>query len=251
MILKPKKFTPDEQKKITQMTYNQKVSSGYKATTDGKPMHKVALDKNIRVYIPNHLVTIDDEVQMAMDVGIFHDINEGKFTKRVRCVSGVEGYSTCPLCECNGEHFELANLKIEDEIKSTGAVEGTDEWKDIRRKHYGNKVLGNTIQRVTFPIVVLGDGEKESVSLDTKSGKKEFKYGIYWYSSSMTTFKKLFVPIAKTLEGTTEELDDLTVEDSADSEEMPIPNPAGHFYMFDYRYDTKVNRPMQGMQQRI
>ena len=231
---KPKKFTEQELQSINRDLEVQKIGSVAEKSLDPEhfPVFEVPVNQKVLVYVPNHTV-IDPETKkevLRMDKPFLHSVVEGKRFSRVRCVRGLSedaGFTgTCPFCDAAGDSWDLANEMIKEKCAAAGLNpddKDNEAVKNIRRECYDQRVIRNTDQYYTFPIVVI-----ETAPNDIKTAIRDedgnIKYKVMWYTISKASYEKKW---EKTLDG---------MEDDPE-------HPGGHVFILDYTYTPKTGEP--------
>lgn len=251
--LKKREFTADQVQKIQEVSNAQKPGTGFQPTLDGSPIFKTPsslAESKLLVYVPNHTMTIDGEVHLRADRPLLHPVTDGATERKIRCTAGAEelGYSSCPLCEGTGIHWDLANLIIEDKCKAEGLDPSNKEnkrVKEIRAAAFSDRKIKQATRYITFPIVVINTKEKD------KDGLPEGT--VMWFSQTESFFKKKW-DVAVNGSGNGEvSLDDISNEVDEVPEDV-IVNPAGNFFLLDYSAgskDGKFDRMLAGLNYKV
>ena len=231
---KPKKFTEEELKSINRDLDSQRLGSVAERSLDSEhyPVFEIPVNDKVFIYVPNHVV-IDPETKqetLRMDKPFIHTVVEGKRFSKVRCVRGLSeaaGFTgTCPFCDAANDSWDLANEMIREKCLAAGLNpddKDNEAVKNIRREQYNQRVVRNTDQYYTFPIVVIETAPND-VKTIVKDEEGNIKYKVMWYTISKAAYEKKWL---KTLDG---------------MEDEPT-HPGGHAFILDYTYTPKSGEP--------
>jgi len=189
--LKPRKFSQDEIKKVAEAAQAQQIQRGTPKSFDpvNFPVFTLPAEKKLLIYVPNHVEETADGFEVRNDHAYYHTIQDGRTFRKIRSLSGLdlEGYSgNCPMQEAVSDCFELANLRIDRELRARG-LNGADgenqDVRDIKRNNYQKNVISNINEAWTFPIAVFEYSE------DGRSIDPEYK--LYWLVAGKSVWDKL------------------------------------------------------------
>ena len=229
MKMKPKVFTAEQVNAIREESSNQTPDYSIPKSTDPEnfPVFDIPVNGKVLVYVPNHTITNADGVEeLRMDKPLFHSVTEGKRFLRLRCIRGLSeasGYSgNCPLCEGEGEPWDLANEQIKEQCKVRGLDVNDSEnesVKEVKRGFYSKRVIKAPEQYLTFPIVVI-ETDPSDIKKIISDENGVPKHKAMWYTISKSAYDKKW---AKALEG---------------MEDEPT-HPGGECFILNYTYESK------------
>lgn len=230
MKMKPKVFTQEQLAAVKVESATQTTDNVTPKSTDpvNFPVFDIPVNAKVLVYVPKHTV-MDEEgnEDLRMDKPLIHMVMDGKRFKKMRCVRGLSeaaGYSgTCPICEGEGEPWDLANEEIKDQCRARGLdpnASDDEAVKTIKRDCYSKRVIKQADRYYTFPIVVIETDPNnfKRVIMDEETGMPKHK--AMWYTISASSYEKKW---KKALEGMEDE-----------------PNhPGGECFILNYTYESK------------
>lgn len=219
---------------LSEASSEQASRGSYQPTTDGdiKPF-KTPVNEAIMVYLPK----INEKPLRVR----LHDYKKGtKIFGKERCINGlnvpavnsiVNGEQTvvetnwkgvCPLCEAESLEWELANAKIDFELKQKGLTRATapeEVLKEAQRRYYGDRKVESPTDYVIFPVVKVPVNLK---TLERLPGTEiDVSYAMFRESRYLDKLQKA--------------TDNLIGSDQKD--------PFGLFWVWDFTYDTKGSQP--------
>lgn len=220
--------------KIQTQANTQVVTTGPISTLDPAfPLFETPVNEDKLVYIPTtNTEMTENGVVMKLLTGHIHTCQEGRAYPKIRCINGLvnEEYGldgTCPLCEAIQRAKQLRNIKFEAECKAEGIdpqADATGKSKEIYKKLCHEIVVGDPVETVAFPIVVI---ETEAGSLNPK---KDGKLTPQWVVMTKDKYDKVIM--------------------GALSAMIAKPtSPAGMFWAFQFTYkaeDGKHNKRDSG-----
>lgn len=228
MKMRPKKFTEEQLKALQVESMAQTTEYTVEKTTDPEnfPVFKIPVNKKVLVYVPNHVVQLDDDmVWLRMDMPIIHTVKDGRAFRKIRCIKDLSektGYGIeCPFCGAVDDCYTLANLQINDACNQRGLDPNNIEQEDVkelRRKYFSARPIKNGDRYYTFPITVIETDPKNIKKIITdENGMPVYKH--MWYTCSKTTYTKKW-------------------EAALEAMEDEPPTPAGRTFVLDYTYES-------------
>lgn len=213
---------------MIQATANQEAGRSSNRSTDSKfPVFGVPVGEDLLVYIPRIGVTkTENGEQVDWLRSVLHEYTVGNSYGHLRCINGLHedsfpesGYDgSCPACEAERECWTLAQSKIAAEQKKRGIADDdqSEGWKAEKSKVYSSRVVKGTEKYITFPIVVIPNGDnKLSPAPDWEKNMKV--YFVMWKEAMYN--ERLLTPLEA------------------------IPNnpghPAGMMWLWKYSYTPK------------
>lgn len=238
MALKPLTISPDLFEQLAGQLSTQTGSNQTPRSEDpvNYPVFAYENGKSYLMYIPNHTVLIDGVDHLVADKPWLHNVTTGTRFAQYRCTEGLSlpGYEdkSCPACEAVGTCFELANLRITDDLKRHGLQDdGSDEAKKIRKDNFQKNVVESKRGVTTIPVWIIETAPgktKQPASDDIPSVSK-----LYWLNISESQMDLKWAPALEAF------------EDEPDS-------LAGQFFVVSYpgdnRRDAARNMTIAGLQ---
>lgn len=232
---KAKQLTEEQRVAFSQASAHQSGGMSSPKTYDvNYPLFEVQVGKKVLVYIPNHLVQLEDGTEvLRADRFAAHTAKKGRAFLEMRCTSevvsdalGLDG--SCPLCNGASECWDLVNLKWKEFCQARGLDHESADVRETYKNDYKDLIKDMSIQSsdtyITFPIVVVDSDPKTPTKPKLDADGKLVGTPMF-YTVRTRAFEDKWGSAFDTLQDT-----DPTAEEH---------NPAGRWALLNFIYTPK------------
>lgn len=214
----------------TELASQEAPTSSFAKTEDNNyPVYSAYVNKAVLVYLPKTQCIVNADGTLVEDpcVSYQHAIKDGASFQNIRCISGLHndalGYDgDCPLCqavtECNQVFSKKLTLRARQMNVDIDKDPKNPLLDSVKNELNGERVVKKAEKFLTVPIVVLNDDYMGNQTIDPKNFKAYF-----WDVREQHWNDKLMKMLGSQIPAVT--------------------TAYGHFYLFNYVYDTKGQEP--------